>query len=43
VTLSAGVNALRGQFTPRSLGWVNKASGIIIAAFGLLALASAKI
>lgn len=42
LTLSAGTNALRGRFSPRSLRWVNRASGLVITAFGLLALASVR-
>jgi arginine exporter protein ArgO len=38
--LSGGVSLLRGRFTPGSLRWVNRVSGIIIAGFGLLALVS---
>ena len=40
LTLSGAVGALRGRFDLRTLGWVNRVSGVIIAAFGVLALAS---
>ncbi len=40
VVLSGAVTALRGRITPRVLRWVNRASGTIILAFGLVALAS---
>ncbi len=36
--LSGGVGALRERFTPRGMRWVNRGAGVIIAAFGLLAL-----
>lgn len=36
--LSGGVGALRAKFDPNWLLWVNRASGVIIAAFGLLQL-----
>lgn len=36
--LSGGVSLLRSQFTPSRLVWVNRASGIIIAGFGLVVL-----
>jgi arginine exporter protein ArgO len=38
--LSGGVSLFRGRFTPRSLIWVNRLSGAIILAFGVLALGS---
>lgn len=40
VILSSAVAALRGRMTPRVLRWINRASGTIIAAFGLLVLVS---
>lgn len=40
--LSALVGLARGRLTPRSLGWVNRASGLIIVGFGVLALASLR-
>lgn len=40
VVLAGAVTALRGRITPRVLRWVNRASGTIILAFGLVALAS---
>lgn len=40
LALSGGVALLRGRFTPRVMRWVNRLSGVIIAAFGLVALAS---
>ncbi len=36
--LSAGAGAVRERMTPAGLRWVNRASGAIIAGFGLLAL-----
>lgn len=36
--LSAGAGALRAKMTPARLRWVNRASGAVIAGFGLLAL-----
>ncbi len=39
VVLAGAVTALRGRITPRVLRWVNRASGTIILAFGLVALA----
>jgi len=36
--LSGGVSLLRERFTPRAMHWVNRCSGAIILAFGLLAL-----
>jgi threonine/homoserine/homoserine lactone efflux protein len=38
--LSGGVSVLRARFDARALRWVNRISGIIIAAFGVAALAS---
>jgi threonine/homoserine/homoserine lactone efflux protein len=38
--LSGGVSLFRTKFTSVRLHWVNKISGVIIAGFGLLALAS---
>jgi len=38
--LSAAVDRLRSRFDPRALVWVNRISGAIIAAFGVVALAS---
>lgn len=38
LTLSAGVGLLREKFTPNILTWVNRLAGVIIFAFGLLAL-----
>ena len=38
--LSGGVASLRARLGPRGLGWVNRLSGVIIAAFGILALLS---
>ncbi|MBC8263506.1 MAG: LysE family transporter [Anaerolineales bacterium] len=40
LTLSTGVSLFRTKFTPHGLRWVNRISGLIIAAFGLLALLS---
>jgi threonine/homoserine/homoserine lactone efflux protein len=37
--LSAGVDRLRGRFDERGLRWVNRVSGGLITAFGVLALA----
>ena len=36
--LSGGVSLLRTRFTPGALRWVNRLSGLVIAAFGLAAL-----
>jgi threonine/homoserine/homoserine lactone efflux protein len=38
--LSAGVGIFRSKFTPRSLRWVNRVSGVIIIGFGVFALLS---
>jgi threonine/homoserine/homoserine lactone efflux protein len=38
--LSGGVSLVRSRFTPRTLGWVNKAAGLVILGFGVLALLS---
>jgi threonine/homoserine/homoserine lactone efflux protein len=38
--LSGGVSLARGRITQRALAWVNRVSGGVIAAFGVLALAS---
>lgn len=40
LTLSAGVGLLRDKFTPALMTWVNRLTGLIIFAFGLLALFS---
>jgi threonine/homoserine/homoserine lactone efflux protein len=40
--LSGGVSFFRSKFTPRALGWVNKAAGIIILGFGVLAILSLR-
>lgn len=37
--LSSGANLLRARFTPATMQWVNRLSGGIIFAFGILALA----
>ncbi len=42
LVLSGAVGLLRHRVTPRGLRWVNRASGTIIAAFGLLALLSLR-
>jgi threonine/homoserine/homoserine lactone efflux protein len=39
LTLSGAVGMLRTRFTARWMRWVNRASGVIIAGFGLAALA----
>jgi threonine/homoserine/homoserine lactone efflux protein len=39
LVLSSGVSLLRGRFTPGVMVWVNRLSGFIIIAFGLVALA----
>jgi threonine/homoserine/homoserine lactone efflux protein len=41
--LSGGVSLLRGTFTPARLRWINRLSGVVLAGFGLLALASAAL
>lgn len=38
--LSLGVGLLRDRFDPRALRWLNRLSGLILAAFGLAALGS---
>ena len=38
LSLSTGVSLFRTKFTPHGLRWVNRISGLIITAFGLLAL-----
>jgi threonine/homoserine/homoserine lactone efflux protein len=38
--LSGGVSLLRSKIDSRALGWVNRASGVVIAAFGVAALVS---
>ena len=40
VALSTGVSLFQAKFTPDGLRWVNRISGLVIAAFGLLALLS---
>ena len=40
LTLSTGVGLLRGRLSDRAMRWVNRASGAVIAAFGVIALAS---
>ncbi len=40
--LSSSLNLLGGKVTTQGLRWVNRASGIILASFGLLALASLR-
>jgi threonine/homoserine/homoserine lactone efflux protein len=37
--LSAGVGFVRSRVTPQLLGWINRFSGAIIVAFGIIALA----
>lgn len=38
--LTTGVSLLRGWFTPERMVWVNRVSGAVIAAFGVVALVS---
>jgi threonine/homoserine/homoserine lactone efflux protein len=40
--LSGGVSIFRSKFTPRALGWVNKVAGIVILAFGVVAILSLR-
>ncbi len=40
LTLSTGVGIFRERFNSAALGWVNRISGVVIAAFGLVALIS---
>jgi threonine/homoserine/homoserine lactone efflux protein len=40
--LTTGVSLLRGWFTPARMVWVNRVSGIVIAAFGIAALVAAR-
>lgn len=42
LTLSAVVSVFRNRFDTRALVWVNRVSGLIIAAFGVTALASLR-
>jgi len=42
VTLSTGVSLFRTKFTSHGLRWVNRISGLVIIAFGLLALLSLR-
>ena len=39
VVLATGTGALRHHLTPNGLTWVNRLSGVIIAAFGIAVLA----
>jgi len=38
VTLSGGVGVFRGALSPSRLRWVNRASGVVISAFGVIIL-----
>jgi threonine/homoserine/homoserine lactone efflux protein len=38
--LSGGVSLFRDRFTPQALVWVNRASGLVVAGFGVFALGS---
>jgi threonine/homoserine/homoserine lactone efflux protein len=38
--LSSGVSRLRGRLTPAAMVWINRGSGAVLGAFGLVALAS---
>ena len=38
--LSGGVSFLRGQFNARRLKWINRISGVILVAFGVVALST---
>jgi threonine/homoserine/homoserine lactone efflux protein len=40
LVLSGGVSLFRSRFSPRSLGWVNKAAGMLILGFGVVAMLS---
>ncbi len=42
LSLSTGVSLFRTKFTPHGLRWVNRISGLVIAAFGLLTLLSVR-
>ncbi len=42
LTLSTGVSLFRTKFTSHGLRWVNRISGLVIIAFGLLALLSLR-
>jgi len=42
LTLSTGVGVFRTKVTPHWLRWINRISGVVIAAFGLLAFLSLK-
>ncbi|MEW6569189.1 MAG: LysE family translocator [Chloroflexota bacterium] len=41
LTLSSGVSLLRPLSSPRALGWVNRLSGLVLAAFGVAILLGA--
>ena len=43
LTLSVGVSLFRGKFTPRAMLWVNRISGVVIVAFGIVAVATATV
>lgn len=40
LVLSGGVSLARSRFSPSSLGWVNKAAGVLILGFGVVAILS---
>jgi hypothetical protein len=42
LALSAVVDRLRGRFVARGLSWVNRISGAVIAAFGVVSLATLR-
>jgi threonine/homoserine/homoserine lactone efflux protein len=42
LTLSGGVGLLRSRFNLRRMRWLNRVSGVVIVAFGIAALASAR-
>jgi threonine/homoserine/homoserine lactone efflux protein len=41
--LSGGVSLFRGAFTPPRMRWINRLSGVVLAGFGILALAGGLI
>jgi threonine/homoserine/homoserine lactone efflux protein len=43
LVLSGGLSLFRARFTPRALGWVNKAAGLVIMGFGVLAVVSLRL
>jgi threonine/homoserine/homoserine lactone efflux protein len=42
LTLSAAVDRVRGRFDARAMAWVNRISGLVISAFGVVSLATLR-